>query len=52
MKINTAQQLYIKALATRRAKIVELRKQRYTWTAIGKLFGISRQRAQQLGSKK
>lgn len=35
---------------TKEAK--RLRKQNYTWTAIGKLLGVSRQRAFAMGSKK
>lgn len=40
------------ALAKRREKILALRQQNFTWTAIGKLLGITRQRAQQIGKFK
>jgi len=51
MKMQTTHRLYMKEVEKRRKQIKVLRAQRLTWTAIGKALGITRQRAQQIGSK-
>jgi DNA-binding transcriptional MerR regulator len=51
MKITTSHRLYMKAVEARRTKIKKLKGAGMTWTAIGKALGITRQRAQQIGTK-
>ena len=51
MNLTVSKRLYNQELAKRRKQILALRAQNFTWTAIGKLLGITRQRAQQIGRK-
>lgn len=51
MKITTSHRLYLKALDQRRKQIRKMRLSGLTWTAIGNAMGITRQRAQKIGSK-
>lgn len=52
MKIKTAHQLYMKEVAARRRKVLAMRKQNMTWKVIALALGVTRQRAQQIGSAK
>lgn len=52
MKIKTAERLYLKEVEARKKRVRGLKKQGYTWAAIGKLLGITQQRAQQIGKVK
>lgn len=52
MDIKTTQRLYMKKLAARRAKILAMRAKGFKWREIGLEFGITRQRAQQIGGNK
>lgn len=42
---------FLKSAQKRRTEILSLRLQGWTWAAIGKRFGITRQRAFQIGTK-
>ena len=52
MKISSSHQLYMKEVEKRKKKVRDLRAMRFKWREIGKLLGISTQRAQQIGAKK
>ena len=52
MKMKTTHRLYMKEVASRKRQVRSLRQQGLTWTAIGVVLGVTRQRAFQLGRNK
>ena len=51
MKIKTAHQIYMKNVAARRRRVAKMRQLGMTWKAIASALGVSRKRAQQIGSE-
>jgi predicted transcriptional regulator len=52
MKIKTAYDKMLAASAARKKQVHAMREAGMRWTQIAKALGITRQRAQQIGSKK
>jgi DNA-binding transcriptional MerR regulator len=52
MKITTAHRLYMRQVESRKKAIKKMRLDGFTWKQIGLAFGITHQRAQQIGAKK
>jgi transcriptional regulator len=51
MKIYTLQKAYAAEAEARRQKVLKLRQQGFKWAEIGRILGVSHQRAHQMGKK-